>query len=105
LVSGILVADLTIAGKRVTVRESFRGREWWSLPALYRKAWAAARKGDYTDTIPFLARVVESWEFDGDPALAATYEQLDAMAELMPLADGAVLAVNEAAFPKAKVGS
>lgn len=99
------MSELTVAGKRVTVRDSFRGREWYALPGLYRKALAAARKGDYGDAVPFLARVVESWEFEGEPSKATAYESLDVMAELMPLADGALLAVAEAAFPKAGVGS
>jgi hypothetical protein len=103
LVSGILVADLTIAGKRVTVRESFRGREWWSLPALYRRILEADRKGDYTDAIPFLCRVIESWEFDGDPAQPEAYEALETMAELRPLAQGAIMTVAGAGFPKGEV--
>jgi len=98
------VSQLTIRGKQVQVRESFRGREWYSLPGLYRRAWKAATVGDYAAVIPFLCRVIESWEFDGNPAEEAAYEQLETLGELMPLADAALLAVSAAAFPTSDIG-
>ena len=99
------MSEIVIGGKRVTIRTSFRGREWYSLPGLYRKAWkGAGADGNYAAVIPFLARVVESWEFEGDPAEEAAYEQLDLLSELVPLADQALLAVSEAAFPSGDSG-
>lgn len=96
--------ELTVAGKSVRVRTSFRGREWYSLPADYRKAGRAMQSGNYEDALPFLTRVIESWEFEGDPQDEAAYEGLDVLAELMPLAGDVVIAVSEAAFPQAEPG-
>lgn len=98
------MSELTINGKLVVVQQSFRGKEWYSLPAAYRRAWKGAATGDYGPAIPFLARVIESWEFDGNPTDEAAYERLDILAELVPLADGVLLAVSEAAFPKTDAG-
>jgi len=98
------MSELTVRGTRVTVRESFKGKEWYALPGLYRKAWKGAAGGDYALTIPLLVRVVESWEFDGDPATEAAYEALDILSELVPLADGTLIAVSEAAFPTSEPG-
>ena len=99
------MSGLTIRGKRVTVRESFKGKEWYSLPGLYRKAWKGAHDGNYAQCIPFLMRVIESWEFDGDPATEADYEALDILSELVPLADQTLIAVSEAAFPTSEPGA
>ncbi len=97
--------ELVINGKKVQVRTSFRGREWYSLPADFRRAGQAIEKGEYEGAIPFLSRVIESWEFEGDPAEAASYEGLDVLAELVPLTGEAVVAVAESAFPQAAAGS
>jgi hypothetical protein len=96
--------ELSVHGKTVRVRDSYKGREWYSLPGLYRRAWKGAADGNYASCIPFLARVVEWWEFEGDPADEGAYEALDILAELVPLADQALLAVSEAAFPPAAAG-
>ncbi len=98
------MSQLTVAGKKVEVRTSFRGKEWWSLPADYRAAGRAIQSGDYSGVVPFLARVIESWEFEGEPSDPASYEKLDVLTELMPLAGEAVRVVFEAAFPEAEPG-
>lgn len=98
------MSEALIRGKQATIRVSFRGREWYALPGLYRKAWKGATDGNYATVVPFLTRVVESWEFDGDPADEAAYEALDILGELVPLAEKALLAVAEAAFPALDVG-
>ena len=99
------MSQLTVKDRAITIRESFRGREWYALPGLYRKAWKGASEGNYAPVVPFLARVVESWEFDGDPTDEAAYEALDILSELVPLADQALIAVSEAAFPSTEPGS
>lgn len=97
--------ELTVAGKSVCVRTSFRGREWYSLPADYRKAARALETGDYGLAIPFLTRVIESWDWTGDPSDAASYEELDVMSELMALTLEVMHAVHEAAFPSPEPGA
>ena len=98
------MSEITVRGKQVVVRTSFRGREWYSLPADFRKAVRAREAGDYAGAVPFLARVIEAWEFDGDPADVAAYEGLEVMAELVPLTGAVLGAVAEAAFPKTDAG-
>lgn len=98
------MSQVTIRGKAVEVRESFKGKEWYALPGLYRRAWRAAAAGDYAPVIAFLAAVITSWEFEGAPADEAAYEQFDVLGELMVMADGALLAVRAAAFPPSDVG-
>ena len=98
------MSEALVRGKRATIRVSFRGREWYALPGLYRKAWKGATDGNYAVVVPFLARVIESWEFDGDPTNEAAYEALDVLGELVPLAEKALLAVAEAAFPQGDAG-
>lgn len=98
------MSEALVRGKAATIRVSFRGREWYALPGLYRKAWKGATEGNYAAVVPFLARVVESWEFEGDPADEAAYEALDVLGELVPLAEQALLAVAEAAFPPPNPG-
>jgi len=93
------MAEITVAGKKVTVRTSFRGREFYSLPGLFRNAAAGAEKGDCAAIVPFLTKVVTDWEFAGDPADPAAYEDLDTFQELLPLANQAFVIVAEAAFP------
>ena len=93
------VSELVIAGKKVQVRTSFKGREWMALPALYRRAWTGARDGKYAECVPFLARVIEDWEFQGKPAEESSYDALEVIGELVPLADATLMAVAEAAFP------
>ncbi len=99
------LTDVEIGGKKVTVRTSFRGKQWWSLPADYRAAGKAIQSGDYSGVIPFLARVIESWDFEGSPAEPASYEQLDVLSELMPLAGEVIRVVWEAAFPESELGT
>jgi len=98
------VTEITVRGKAVHVRTSFKGRDWYSLPADFRKTLRAREAGDYAGAVPFLARVIEAWEFDGDPTDVAAYEGLEVMAELVPLTGAVLSAVAEAAFPKTDAG-
>ena len=94
------MAEVTINGKTVQVRTSFKGRQWYSLPADYRAAIDGASKGDYIVTIPLLRRVIEAWQFEGDPTDEAAYEGLEVFAELRPLVGAVIGTISEAAFPK-----
>lgn len=99
------MSEIVVRDKRLTVRTSFKGKEWYSLPGDYRRALEAYQRGDYSEAIAFLSRVIESWEFAGEPSEAASYEKLDVLSELRPLLLGVLGTVAEAAFPKVESGT
>ena len=69
--------ELTVAGKRVVLRERISAREGWALRGLAARAMQGERLS-FEEECQALAYVVESWEFDGDPTDPAAYEALDA---------------------------
>ena len=75
--------EFTIAGKRVTLRERFPASEFWDMPKLISDL--VGEGTDYEKHIPLLLRLIESWEFDGDPTDPEAYGELDILRELRPL--------------------
>jgi len=79
-----------INGVNVEFRQKFPARENWDLPALLGKlsqigAQAEDGKVDLQVAIPLLQRVVVSWGFEGSPAVADAYGDLDLFRELIPM--------------------
>ena len=68
--------DVTVNGKRVTLRDRLTAAEGWPLRSLIAKA---KRDGNlnFEEEAQAIATVVESWEFPGDPRDPAAYAALD----------------------------
>lgn len=75
--------EITVSGRRVTLRERFPAKDFWDIPSMI--AEVAGEGIDYQRHIPLLMRIIESWEFEGDPADAEAYGELDILRELRPL--------------------
>ena len=55
--------EITVNGKRVTIREHFPAREFWNLP----QQWAAFDGEDFDEWARIMGKFITSWEFDGEP--------------------------------------
>lgn len=80
--------DITINGKRVTLRDKIPARIGWEK--VVGKAEQYQRKFSeipFEDLAALMTVAVESWEFAGDPADLHSYEALDLVSEFMPLAN------------------
>lgn len=75
------MAEITVNGKRVVLRDSFPLTTHGNIIKLVRDATIE----DLRTVIPVVAATVVEWEFAGDPADPAAYEQMDALAEVWPL--------------------
>lgn len=73
--------------KQVDFFQTFPAKDNWDLPAALSELGTAAQGGglDLKKAIPVLQRVVNSWEFGGDPKDADAYGDLDIFRELIPL--------------------
>jgi len=76
--------DVTINGKRVTLRESLPARENWDLMKGFGDG-AEFKDMSFDQATDIFRRFVETWEYDGDPALVESYAGLDLFQEYMPL--------------------
>ena len=64
------------------LRESFPAGQFHDLP----KQWANSDELPFPEWGAVMAQFVESWEFDGDPAEVASWENLDSFREIAPIA-------------------
>ena len=76
--------DVTINGKRVTLREKLAARDNWDMVQGFGDGVNLSDMSFETATGIF-RRFVESWEYEGDPALVESYAELDLFREYMPL--------------------
>lgn len=79
--------SITINGKAVTIKDRFPAKENWDLPnVLMSFARQEGEQGfDLQRIVPALPRLIEAWEFQGDPADPDAYGELDLFRELIPL--------------------
>lgn len=63
------------------LRQRYPLKDNADLVARYRQMDA----DDIATMVPLAVRMVEQWEFDGDPADPASYEMLDVVSEAWPL--------------------
>jgi hypothetical protein len=86
-----------INGKQVTFRSRFPARDNWDLPQKLAAISEQTQKGglDLKMVVPVLQRMIESWEFDGDPAKADAYGDLDIFSELIPMLGAAAKTIGE----------
>lgn len=82
--------DVTVSGKRVTLRGRLPARANWDLLTRYGQGLELQEMA-FDDVVDLLRRVIEAWEFDGDPAEVESYSELDLFGEFMPL----VVAVSQ----------
>lgn len=75
------MAEIVVNGKRVTLRERYPLGEHKDLVGVFR----AMDPGDVSSMIPLATRMIEAWEFEGDPTEAASYDALDVPTEAWPL--------------------
>jgi len=105
------VSEVAIAERAVTLKDSFKGREGYEVSALFGALVDALREYDarrsptagYEEYVALCRRVVESWEFDGDPGDAASYEALEAF-QSWPLFSQVLAHVSAAIMPKKASG-
>jgi hypothetical protein len=70
----------TIDGKEVVFRDKLPARQWWDLfPKVteIESGDSFLEKFGWDDAVALVKSLVESWEFDGDPGDAVSYELLD----------------------------
>ena len=72
--------EITVAGRKVVLRERFPAGEFWDLPRMISELGADA--ADYESHVQLLVRMVESWDFEGDPSDPDAYAELDILREL-----------------------
>ncbi len=76
--------DVTINGKRVTLRERLPARDNWDLMKGFGEG-ADLQSMSFEQATDIFRRFVESWEFEGDPADVESYAPLDMFREYLPL--------------------
>ena len=81
--------DITINGKRVTLRDKIPARLGWDAIVLKLEALQGKDIRDmaFDDLAAIMAVAVESWELDGDPASTDSYAALDLATEFIPLSN------------------
>lgn len=80
------MAEVTINGKRVVLKDVLRGRDGWRVIELFQEAQAKEEiRETYDANRELVSLVVESWEFDGEPSDPASYDALDTFREFQPL--------------------
>jgi hypothetical protein len=74
--------EITVNGKKVTIREHFPARDFWGMADV----WANLNdKTPYDEWARAVSRTVTSWEFEGDPADIEAWGNLDTWLEFQPL--------------------
>lgn len=66
--------ETTIAGKQVSFRRQLRLKEYSNIISRVGEL----RRDNLLSYVPLCCMLIESWEFDGDPADPAAYDDLDA---------------------------
>lgn len=87
-----------INGKRVIFKDKLPAKEGWDLWERIVEFDQGGVKNAVVLARPILPHVIATWEFEGDPADLAAYDNLDVIEELLPLAN----ALGEYVTMKAK---
>lgn len=78
--------DVTVNGKRVTLKDKLSAREGWPVVMISNKV-AMEKTIAFDDEVTVMTIVVDSWEFEGDPHDRKSYENLDLWEEFTPLSN------------------
>ena len=79
-----LVYEHTVNGKRVTLKRRLPGKDARGLAELINRVGEVVN--DPLMLVPLGLALIESWEFEGSPQEATSYDELDVFDELYPLA-------------------
>lgn len=80
--------EITVAGKRVVLRESAPAGKWWPLlPALAAMEGAEnpLEELEWPTVVALVQASVVEWELDGDPQDEESIAELDIFGQLLPL--------------------
>lgn len=75
--------EVTVSGKKVKLYDKLEARRNWDV----MQKWQKLDPNNFDDVAGFMARLVESWEFPGDPADVESYAKLDLFTEFTPICD------------------
>lgn len=78
------MAEIEINGKKVVLRDKLPAKANYDMLGNAAQVIEGAFK-DFDKGVAFIQRFVVSWEFDGDPADPASYEDLDLTSEMLAL--------------------
>ncbi len=73
--------EFQVAGKKVVLRERITLGEGYDILGLT----ARVDNEDFRTTVPVMIKMIESWEFDGDPSESASYDEMDVFTEFLPI--------------------
>ncbi len=73
--------EFTVAGKKVVLRERITLGEGYDIIGLF----SSIDTNDLRTSIPIMVKMIESWEFEGEPDDPASYDQLDVLTEVIPM--------------------
>ena len=73
--------EFQVAGKKVVLRERISLGDGYNIIGLF----SSIDSNDLRTSIPIMAKMIESWEFEGDPSDPAAYDKLDVLIEVIPM--------------------
>lgn len=88
--------EITVAGRKVVLRDHFPARHNWDLPQLISALAPGKGEVHFENAPALMVRMIESWEFEGDPSDPAVYADMDMLSELMPLANAVAEVIRQA---------
>lgn len=74
--------EITVNGKKVTIREHFPAREFWGLTDEWTKLQPTSAYDEWARAV---GATITSWEFEGDPRDPEAWGDLDTWDEFSPL--------------------
>jgi len=83
--------EFTIAGKRVVVKQDLTLEDGYDIFGLLIKVDST----DVRTQVPLAVKMIESWEFEGDPHNLETYNKMDVIRVLIPLFRRIIKHVND----------
>ena len=73
--------EFQVAGKKVVLREHITLGEGYDIIGLF----SSIDTNDLRTSVPIMTKMIESWEFEGEPDDPAAYNQMDVLTEVIPL--------------------
>jgi len=73
--------EFQVAGKKVVLREHITLGDGYDIIGLF----SSIDSNDLRTSIPIMSKMIESWEFEGDPSEPAAYDKLDVLIEVIPM--------------------
>lgn len=89
--------EVQIDGTTVVLRDKLTLKDGYDVYGFIMQCDAQ----DMRTHVPLMRRMIESWEFEGDPSKAASYDELDMLRVLIPLSNQVHRHVNRQMAPPA----